>query len=303
MRPGSLAGSLAELGPYFAIEVHEPAAPRSAPWLPLADLLHEPAVLTARIGQVREGLTIAATAAGQPPCQVEFRVAASVAHLGLAARLLAPVLGAEALGGVLLMEPDRAWWVPELGGPFRLSVPAPALTPAAPRSGPRPTAGLGSVQQPAAPGSGPRPAAGLESVHRPAAGPGSVHRPAAPGRGRPASGACRDLLAGPVTELVAAVAARSVSPRILWGNVASAISGAATMIAAARPDLAGPARAAATTALQFPALASAADGPPGTSAFRRRSCCLIYRLSGEPGTALCGDCVLDTRPGHAGPAR
>jgi hypothetical protein len=241
--PGSLAGSLAELGPYFAIEVHEPATPRSGPWQPLAALLRDPAVLTARVGQVRSGL---ATAAGLPDDQVEFRVAASVAHLGVAARLLAPVLGAGALGGVLPVTPDQAWWVPELGGPFRLSLPAPAL----------------------------------------------VYR-------RPSADAGRDLLAGPVTELIAAVALRSVSPRILWGNVASAISGAAAMIAAARPDLAGPARTAAAAALQFPALAGAASGPPGTPGFRRRSCCLLYRLSGDPGAALCGDCVLGARPGRA----
>jgi FhuF 2Fe-2S C-terminal domain len=262
----ALAGSLAELGPYFAIETHEPAARRSGPWLPLAGLLRDPAVLTARIEQVRSGL---AAAAGHPGRLVDVRVAASVAHLGVTARLLAPALGAETLGGALLLEPDQVWWVPELGGPFRLSAPAPGPERPADRPG--------------------RPAAGSA---RPAAG-------SAP----PVPGACRDLLAGPVTELVAAVAGRSVSPRILWGNVASAISGAATMIAAARPDLAGPARAAAATALQFPALAGAADGLPGTPAFRRRSCCLIYRLSAEPAAALCGDCVLASRPGRARSAR
>ena len=42
----------------------------------------------------------------------------------------------------------------------------------------------------------------------------------------------------------------AVSPRVLWGNVASAVNGAATMIAAARPDLAGPAAEAAAAMLR-----------------------------------------------------
>ena len=82
----------------------------------------------------------------------------------------------------------------------------------------------------------------------------------------------------------------AVSPRVLWGNVASAVNGAATMIAAARPDLAGPAAEAAAAMLAHPALTGTYQGRPG-AAFRRRNCCLIYRLSpGRP--AYCGDCVL-----------
>lgn len=250
MSAGPLAARLAELGPYFAIQSHEAGLTRPDPWLPLAALLREPAVLTDRIGQVRYGL---AAAGGRAPGQVEFRVAASVAQLGVSARLLAPALGADVLGAWLRLDPGQVWWVPELGGPFGLSVPVPV-----------PATALG------------------------ASGPGSV----------------RGLLAGPVTELAGAVAARSVSPRILWGNVASAISGAAAMISATRPDLAPRARAAAATALEFPALAGAGDGPPGTAGFRRRSCCLIYRLAAGPGSGLCGDCVLRGRPaGRAGQVR
>ena len=242
MSAGPLAARLAELGPYFAIQSREPGLTRPDPWLPLAALLREPAVLTDRIGQVRDGL---AAAGGRAPGQVEFRVAASVAQLGVAARLLAPALGAEVLGAGLRLDPGQVWWVPELGGPFGLSVPATAL-------------------------------------------------------GAPGPGPVRGLLAGPVTELAGAVAARSVSPRILWGNVASAISGAAAMISATRPDLAPRARAAAAAALEFPALAGAGDGPPGTAGFRRRSCCLIYRLAAVPGSGLCGDCVLSGRPARPG---
>jgi ferric iron reductase protein FhuF len=103
------------------------------------------------------------------------------------------------------------------------------------------------------------------------------------------------LLAGPVAQIVRAVQAMAVSPRVLWGNVASAVNGAATMIAAARPDLASPAAGAAATLLGQPALAGTYQGRP-LQGFRRRSCCLIYRLS-PSAPAYCGDCVL----GVAGP--
>ena len=82
----------------------------------------------------------------------------------------------------------------------------------------------------------------------------------------------------------------AVSPRVLWGNVASAVNGAATMIAAARPDLAGPAAEAAAALLADPALTGTYQGRP-LRGFRRRNCCLIYRLSPER-PAYCGDCVL-----------
>jgi len=98
------------------------------------------------------------------------------------------------------------------------------------------------------------------------------------------------LLAGPITQIVRAVEAMAVSPRVLWGNVASAVNGAATMIVAARPDLAGPAAEAAAAMLSYPALARTYQGRPLTG-FRRRNCCLIYRLS-PAAPAYCGDCVL-----------
>jgi hypothetical protein len=277
------AGRLAELaalGPYFGIEIHPAGEPLAPPWQPLgvltgaltspgapagtltspgapAGTLTSPGApaegvasssaltgavassgaLAARIGEVRERL---AAAAGCAADDVEFRVAASVAQLGLCARLLSPVLGAAAAGWALPVDTARARWVPALGGPFPLSLPGPAL-----------------------------------------------------GEGTPEAGtaACLDLLAGPVTRITGAVAGMAVSPRVLWGNVASAVSGAATMIAKARPDLAAPAAAAATAMLSYPALAGTYAGSPG-AAFRRRNCCLIYRLSPPGAASYCGDCVL-----------
>jgi hypothetical protein len=232
------AGRLAELaalGPYFGIEIHPAGEPLAPPWQPLGALTGTPAALAARIGEVRERL-----AAGCAADDVEFRVAASVAQLGLCARLLSPVLGAAAAGWALPVDTARARWVPALGGPFRLSLPEPA-----------------------------------------------------PGGSAPDDGisACLDLLAGPVAQITGAVEATAVSLRVLWGNVASAVSGAAVMIAKARPDLAAPASAAASAMLRYPALTGTHEGSPGAG-FRRRNCCLIYRLSPPGAASYCGDCVL-----------
>ena len=49
-------------------------------------------------------------------------MAASIAQLGLCARLLSPALGAAAAGRALPVDVAQARWVPALGGPFRLSL-------------------------------------------------------------------------------------------------------------------------------------------------------------------------------------
>jgi hypothetical protein len=232
-------GELAALGPYFAVETHPPTSPLSPPWQSLGELTGTPTspdALAARISEVRERL---AATAGCPVADVEFRVAASVAQLGLCARLLSPVLGAAAAGRALPVDTAQTWWIPALGGPFRLSLPElPLLDPATPEA------------------------------------------------------ACLALLDGPIGQITRAVEAMAVSPQVLWGNVASAVNGAVTMITKARPDLAAPAASAATAILRYPALTGTYRGSPGAG-FRRQNCCLIYRLS-PPGTArYCGDCVLD----------
>jgi hypothetical protein len=237
-----LLADLAALGPYFAVDVHRPGSPVRPPWQPLGELTGSPGALAGRIGEVRERL---AAAAGCPAAAVEFRVAASIAQLGLCARLLSPALGAAAAGTALSVEVAQARWVPALGGPFRLSLAEEAIT----------------------------------------ADPADTAIAAEPGTAATAA-----LLAGPVTQIVRAVEAMAVSPRVLWGNVASAVNGAATMIAAARPDLAGRAAEAAAALLEHPDLAGTYQGRP-LHGFRRRNCCLIYRLSPER-PAYCGDCVL-----------
>jgi hypothetical protein len=228
-----LLADLAALGPYFAVDVHRPGSPVRPPWQPLGELTSSPGAMARRIGEVRERL---AAAAGCPAAAVEFRVAASIAQLGLCARLLSPALGAAAAGRALPVDVAQARWIPVLGGPFRLSLAEEAIA------------------------------------------------------AEPDTAATAALLAGPVTQIVRAVEAMAVSPRVLWGNVASAVNGAATMIAAARTDLAGQAAEAAAALLGHPDLAGTYQGRP-LQAFRRRNCCLIYRLSPER-PAYCGDCVL-----------
>jgi hypothetical protein len=233
-----LLADLAALGPYFAVEVHRPGTPPCPPWQPLGELIGSPDALAGRIGEVRERL---AAAAGRPAAAVEFRVAASIAQLGLCARLLSPVLGAAVAGRVLTVDAAQARWIPALGGPFRLSLADTAVS------------------------------------YRAEAGPVATAA----------------LVAGPVAQVVRAVEAMAVSPRVLWGNVASAVNGAATMIAAARPDLASPAAETAAAMLRYPALTGTYQGRP-LQGFRRRNCCLIYRLS-PSAPAYCGDCVLGPR--------
>jgi hypothetical protein len=235
-----LLADLAALGPCFAVDVHRPGSPVRPPWQPLGELTGTPGALAGRIGEVRERL---AAAAGCPATAVEFRVAASIAQLGLCARLLSPALGAAAAGRALAVDAAQARWVPALGGPFRLSLAEEAVTLAE------------------------------EAVAT-----------------EPGRAATVALLAGPVTQIVRAVEAMAVSPRVLWGNVASVVNGAATMIAAARPDLAGRAAEAAAALLAHPDLAGTYQGRP-LQGFRRRNCCLIYRLTPER-PAYCGDCIL-----------
>jgi FhuF 2Fe-2S C-terminal domain len=116
----TLAG-LRALGPYFAVDTHDPGTPVTAPWHPLSDLLGSPAALRERARQVQVAL---ARAGGLTPDQVEFRAAASVSQLGLAARLLAPAFGVAVLGRrVLLADTSQARWVPAEGSLFPLSLP------------------------------------------------------------------------------------------------------------------------------------------------------------------------------------
>jgi hypothetical protein len=199
----------------------------------MRELVDDPAALLDRVSAVRARL-----AAGRSPETVPLRVAASVAHLGLVARLVSPALDvAVRRHAVLDVDPRHTWWQPVLGGPFPLSV----------TDSPRP---------------------GTENF-------------------------ASQVLDGPIRTLGEAVATLSVSARILWGNVASAVHGAASMIIAGRPELAKETRAFVARLLAEPPLAGTGTITDGR--FRRLSCCLIYRAAPDGRGPVCGDCVLAGR--------
>ncbi|OBH02855.1 (2Fe-2S)-binding protein [Mycobacterium sp. E3247] len=84
-----------------------------------------------------------------------------------------------------------------------------------------------------------------------------------------------------------------LAPALLAGNISSALIGAARALLAARPDL-GARITEMVRALQGTGVLAGSGvvtGPP--LGFRRRSCCLFYRL---PGGSVCGDCVFEKPP-------
>ncbi|MFL6054862.1 MAG: (2Fe-2S)-binding protein [Actinoallomurus sp.] len=85
-------------------------------------------------------------------------------------------------------------------------------------------------------------------------------------------------------------AVRTVTPvaeGLLWGNAASALVGALTVLAMARPAHSRAASRWVEELLGTPPLTG--TGGLGPHGFRRRSCCLYYRV---PGGGKCGDCAL-----------
>ncbi len=215
----------AEFGPFFATDTHTAAASVDGPWSTVAAALANPRRIDDRVERVRTALDAGAAS------KVSLRVAASVTHLGLVARLLAPALAAAVTDTHLSLDPADIWWQDHLGGPFPLSVATVDAEPA------------------------------LDGE-----------------------------LPGVVDDLTALFdASYSVGPHVLGGNVASAINSAARMIGTARPELADAARRHADLFLAHPSIEGGyLRAGPG---FRRRSCCLIYQVTGDR-AAVCGDCVL-----------
>ncbi|HEY3896790.1 MAG TPA: (2Fe-2S)-binding protein [Pseudonocardiaceae bacterium] len=243
---GALLRELAAVGPFFALQTHAIDSRPREPWHPMSELVRDPNTLINRVAAVRAGL---AAGSGREPEAVEFRVAASVTHLGLVARLVSPVLALATISATVLeIDLDTTRWQRQLGGAFPLSVP-------------------------------------------PDTADGGEHRTPE----RLASLLARHLLGGPVQELGAATGALSVSHHVVQGNVASAIHGAAALVAASRPLRAGHARAIATCLLDQPPLRGSST-ISASQAFRRRSCCLIYRAAPGAAGPVCGDCVLSRDP-------
>ena len=237
--PQDVLADLTALGPFFSVDSHPSGAEPVSPWRPLRELTGQPQPMLSRIGSVRAAL---ADRAGRPADEIELRVAASVTHLGLAARLIAPALAAIASEQRLDLRLDGLWWQDTLGGPVPLSVP-----------------GRGESH-------------GQVTEHD----------------------CCRlvDNVIAPITSAIAGLV--PVSRRVLWGNVASAVNGAAHQVAAQRPGLARQAWTTATAFFGSPRLAEETAMPgPG---FRRSSCCLIYKIAADRVHGVCGDCVLAGAP-------
>ena len=223
------AGSL---GPFFAVDQH--ARPGWTSW---SELVGTPGPFERRVTEVRDVL-----GAGPGAPDVEPRVAASIAHLGLVARLVSPLFGAALATGLL------------------------------------PVAGASEVLVGLA-GANPLPLV--------------LHRPSAV-----QIGSSSDLVGlfdrrwhRPVLAPLATTVGRryALSPRVLQGNVASAVAAALRAAAIARQELRPRSEEWLVSLLADGPLHRAGHrGPDGT--FVRRSCCLFYRV---PGAGTCADCILD----------
>jgi FhuF 2Fe-2S C-terminal domain len=233
---------LTALGPYFAVEFYGelPETAGDSPWRSMSGLVDSSSdAMAERVAGVRAYL---AAGTGQADASaVELRVAASVVHLGLVARVVSPLFAL----AVLHLQFGRVRaadlrWQPTLGSLFPLAVSRVALK-----------AGGASI---------------TDSM-------------------------LDDLLNGVVGELGAAVTPFGVNEHILRGNVASALAGAAKTLTAARPPLRDEIRTLMDRLLDSPHLADSGGFEPD-GAFRRRTCCLIYRAAPDHAGGLCGDCVL-----------
>ena len=251
----ALFADVAPIGPFFAVATGAP--PPGGGWVPLR-------ALHGRCPSSNAPSAGAPSRAAHPlqariasigaALGVGERVAASTAFQGLAAQVVAP-LYASAVGGAL---------------------PVPA-----------PPAGLAETLHWRAGGSGPWlwwPGTAGQVVACP----------------DPGAAALRGLLVGLLAPLVGAVRAQvPIAERVLWGNASSAVASARRLVAVACPVLAQRATVVAERLLTEPPLARTtalrAPEPPDVGwTFRRRSCCLYYRV---PAAAVCDDCVLlDRRP-------
>lgn len=117
MTPEAALADVAGIGPFFAVTTDP-----HPDWPPLSALLAGPGLA----GQVAATRAALAGPAGRP---VELRVAASVTQLGLAARLLSPLLAVAVLHRLVLrLDPDEVRCRPGLGGPIPLAVTPGSIT-------------------------------------------------------------------------------------------------------------------------------------------------------------------------------
>jgi hypothetical protein len=118
--------TLATAGPFFTVDPDPPPAAAAVvgpAWYRFTALLDDPTLLSARVAAVRLAI---AERAGLAAPDIDRRAAASLAHLGITARLVSPVIGGLLLTGTLLeLRAEELWWRDVLG-PVPLA--APGLT-------------------------------------------------------------------------------------------------------------------------------------------------------------------------------
>jgi hypothetical protein len=104
------------LGGFFTAQTHSDGESPEGKWRSLRELTEDPAPLDARVEYVHATLRAARPDAPK-------RVAASVVHLGVVARILAPALAIEASGwGAVSPTGTDLWWQDDLGGVYPLSL-------------------------------------------------------------------------------------------------------------------------------------------------------------------------------------
>lgn len=199
------------------------------------------------------------------------RVAASLAYQGLASRLWSVALAAASvLGTVPRLAPEHLYWLPEGSTPDDLWT----------------TERLPST--PAAPGASSADSAGTDRPRR--SGPAVPLPATADALHRAVHTAHLDPLAHSLR------ATTPIAPALLRGNAASALAGAGRQLLDWARRAREPRAAERTVALTAALLhhpGTRSEWTEDTGVFRRRSCCLYYRV---PGGGLCGDCVLDKPP-------
>jgi FhuF 2Fe-2S C-terminal domain len=231
----------AGLGPYFVWQPWD----GEAGWRPLAQLT-DAEVVAERVENSRNTLM---RMSGLDRADIGVREVASITFLGIASRLVSPLLGAAAVGGAVpAPDRERMWWRAVPGGPVPIA-----------------------VHRITAVDCGDRDAAAIAET---------LTRTAVRGLIEPVLEAFGDRFA--------------VSRQVLWGNVASALGGAAGMIADSAPGRAARAASILEQMLaQAPLRGTAALMHPDPRRARwflvRNNCCLYYRI---PGGGTCGDCVL-----------
>lgn len=253
------APEVSEVGPYFGMRTGGPGP--GPGYVPLAEVYAG----TGAGGWARHVDTVAGRLGTD-----ETRVAASIAFQGIAARLWSIGLGSAALTGRIPdIAPARLCWNPLRTAPADLWLPSR------------------------------EPGQGREQQHK------QHTEQEQRGQGADIAAALREaVVLGHLVPLLRATrAVTPVAEALLLGNAASALAGTLRVLtgwcrSAGRPRAADRALALTRALLADPALrgtGTLAEEPDrgGCPPFRRRSCCLYYRV---PGGGLCGDCVFDRPP-------